>query len=88
MTKKFVCAVLIICAICFGLCGCEKSSTVHVEKNQAASGRFISDGPECYIITDSETGAQYLYCDHGYSGGLTLLVDANGNPYLANGYEK
>ena len=88
MIKKLICAVLITCAICFGLCGCGESSTVHVEKNQAASGRFISDSPECYIVTDSETGVQYLYCKCGYSGGLTLLVDADGKPYLSDGYEK
>lgn len=88
MKKKFICAVLIICAICFSLCGCGESSTVHLQEKQSVSGRFLSDGPECYIVTDSETGAQYLFCDYGYSGGLTLLVDANGNPCLANGYEK
>ena len=31
------------------------------------------------IITDSETGVQYLFASAGYAGGLTLLVDKDGN---------
>lgn len=27
----------------------------------------------CYIITDTETGVQYLYFTKGYGGGLTVL---------------
>lgn len=34
------------------------------------------------IIKDCETGVQYLYAWDGYSGGLTLLVDAEGKPLL------
>lgn len=26
-----------------------------------------------YVITDNETGVQYLYIDNGYDGGLTVL---------------
>ena len=31
---------------------------------------------------DTETGVQYLYHSAGYSGGLTVLVDAEGKPLL------
>jgi len=34
------------------------------------------------IITDSETGVQYLFAFEGYAGGLTLLVDKDGKPLL------
>ena len=46
----------------------------------------ISDGTK--IITDTETGVQYLYAWSGYSGGLTLLVDKNGNPIVNKDFEK
>jgi len=38
------------------------------------------------IITDSETGVQYLFASAGYAGGLTLLVDKDGKPLLNKEY--
>lgn len=40
------------------------------------------------VITDSETGVQYLYVRDGFgrsgdTGGLVVLVDADGNPLIA-----
>lgn len=32
-----------------------------------------------YIITDKDTGIQYLYIFRGDSGGLTPLLDSDGN---------
>jgi len=37
-------------------------------------------GLSAQIITDEETGVQYLFVDYGYSGGLTVMVDENGKP--------
>lgn len=34
------------------------------------------------IITDSETGVQYLFALEGYAGGLTVLVDKDGKPLV------
>ena len=50
--------------------------------------RFIKVLEESGIITNSEvwvdtqTGLQYLYHASGSSGGLTVLVDAEGKPLL------
>lgn len=33
-----------------------------------------------YVLVDKYTGVNYLYVASGYSGGLTVLVDAMGNP--------
>ena len=50
--------------------------------------RFIKVLEESGIITSSEvwvdtqTGVQYLYHACGSSGGLTVLVDAEGKPLL------
>ncbi|MBO4978843.1 MAG: xylan 1,4-beta-xylosidase [Clostridia bacterium] len=30
------------------------------------------------ILVDKETGVNYLYCQGGYSGGLTPLLDSEG----------
>ena len=50
--------------------------------------RFVKVLDESGIITcsevwvDTQTGVQYLYHCAGNSGGMTLLVDAEGKPLL------
>ena len=39
---------------------------------------------ETYIITDKETGIQYLYAWGGAGGGLTPLLDKNGKIMVRN----
>ena len=34
------------------------------------------------ILVDKETGVNYLFCTSGYAGGLTPLLDKNGNPVI------
>jgi hypothetical protein len=34
------------------------------------------------IWVDKETGVNYIYRQSGYSGGLTVLIDANGKPVV------
>jgi hypothetical protein len=34
------------------------------------------------IWVDKETGVNYMYRQSGYSGGLTVLIDANGKPVV------
>ncbi len=52
------------------------------------TGRFVKVLDESGLITcteiwvDTQTGVQYLYHASGYSGGLTVLVDAEGKPLL------
>ncbi len=35
-----------------------------------------------YVLVDRQTGVNYLYANSGYSGGMTVLVDAMGNPIV------
>ena len=52
------------------------------------TGRFVKVLDESGLITcteiwvDTQTGVQYLYPASGNSGGLTVLVDAEGKPLL------
>lgn len=57
----------------------------------AKQRRFIVSNKEgsmegAKVITDSETGVQYLFAFEGYAGGLTLLVDKDGKPLLNKDY--
>ena len=36
------------------------------------------------IWVDSETGVNYIYHSSGYSGGLTPLLDREGNPIITS----
>ena len=45
---------------------------------QTQSGFSMSQ----YVLVDKQTGVNYLYAVSGYSGGLTVLVDAMGNPIV------
>jgi len=38
------------------------------------------------IYVDTETGVQYLWVRSGYAGGLTVLLDHDGKPLIAEGY--
>ncbi|MDR1703374.1 MAG: DUF6440 family protein [Clostridiales bacterium] len=38
------------------------------------------------IITDTETGVQYLWVAEGYGGGLTVLLDRDGKPLIDEQY--
>ena len=78
-----------------GLAGLAASTKALVERRQggvsygqkrtAASSRSwrtaaLSAVMRCWV--DTQTGVQYLYHAVGNSGGLTLLVDAEGKPLL------
>lgn len=40
------------------------------------------------IITDEETGVQYLFVYSGYAGGLTALLGPDGKPLLNPNFAK
>lgn len=40
------------------------------------------------IWVDKETGVNYLYRQSGYSGGLTVLLDADGKPIISTEAEE
>ena len=35
-----------------------------------------------FVLVDKETGVNYLYAASGYSGGLTVMLDAVGKPIV------
>lgn len=87
MRKAAFIALALVAALC--LPGCTKGfdNTNKAEGTQIEPKRFVSDGPTCYVITDTETGVQYLFAKHFNGGGLAVLVDADGKPVTAKGGE-
>ncbi len=46
----------------------------------------VGFGSVVKVLRDKETGICYLYHMDGYSGGLTALLDRNGNPVVTSGF--
>ncbi len=36
------------------------------------------------IFVDKQTGVNYLFCNDGYAGGLTVLLDKDGKPVITS----
>ena len=69
--------VLLATILVLACTGCEINTAPPADENPA---RFVTENVKtdgrgaCYIITDTETGVQYLYFHSGSSaGGLTVL---------------
>lgn len=43
----------------------------------------MGEGSGCRIIEDTETGINYLYHYDRFGGGLTVLIDEEGEPLIA-----
>ncbi len=61
-------------------------------KGDRLGHRFVSSSKEgrlsgTRIITDSETGIEYLFAWDGYAGGLTVLLDKTGKPSVSKDYK-
>lgn len=80
--KKLISLVLALILI-FALVGCTGASS----ENETTSDRFIkvySEYSNC-IYVDSETNVMYFWHSGVYSGGLSVMLDENGDPLLWEG---
>ena len=80
--KKFISLVLALILI-FALVGCTGANS----DNETISDRFVrvySEYSNC-IYVDSETNVMYFWHSGGYSGGLSVMLDKNGDPLLWEG---
>ena len=80
--KKFISLVLALILI-FALVGCTGANS----DNETISDRFVrvySEYSSC-IYVDSETNVMYFWHSGVYSGGLSVMLDENGDPLLWEG---
>jgi ABC-type oligopeptide transport system substrate-binding subunit len=86
--KKLLLVLLALFLIFALLSGCAKNDS---EKSADNTSRFYyledTNNGLGYnlIIVDKETGVMYLFHGAGYKGGLTTMVDADGNPLIYDG---
>lgn len=61
-----------------------KLNSREMKKNQKRFVWLESEGiiKGSTVIVDTNTGVNYLFVKEGYAGGLTPLLDENGNPIV------
>ena len=86
--------VVALCGCTCGIAGCSERAAAQDEENEEQYRLVVSDQSNnalftsMSIITDTETGCQYLVVYRSEAAGLTLLVDADGKPMLDSRYAK
>ena len=86
--------VVALCGCTCGIAGCSERAAAQEEENEEQYRFVISDRSinslfvSASIVTDTETGCQYLFVYYSGSAGLTPLVDADGKPMLDSRYVK
>lgn len=71
-------------AVVLSLSGCGTVTRTSNATLASEGARFESTRVSAvpFIVTDTETGVQYLFVSDGYDGGLTVLVDDEGRPLV------
>ena len=87
--KKFLIAGAVVVMMVASLSGCDGSTISTTEAVPDVNDRFIEIMTDdrglpgySYIYVDRETGVMYLFVKDGYGGGLTVMVDEEGNPLI------
>ena len=87
--KKIIAAILTVVICIAFFVGCDASV---VEANMLSRFKIehasILNYDELTVISDSETGVMYLIYDgsNNNPGGITVMVDKNGNPLISDEY--
>ena len=80
MKMRLISLALVVMMVGIALTGC--TTTTEAATNNPFADRFVEFYTGVYqkVIVDKETGVCYLWRKHGYGGGLTVLLDADGTP--------
>ena len=74
----------IMLALAIGLSGCSGGSSNTEDENNGRFHKVYSDFSNA-IYVDSETNVMYFWHAGYYSGGLTVMVNENGQPLIWKG---
>lgn len=78
--KNWVTLVTLIMLLVLIVCTSEAcTDTAEATESPRFTAEYTGEGARgmhIYVITDNETGAQYLFIKDGYGGGLTVLDPA------------
>lgn len=93
--KKLIILILCLCmSLSFVACAETTAETDGEDFSERVKRVYVADGnpglrnsKDEIIFVDSKTGVMYLFIDWGYGGGLTVMVDENGDPLLWDDWE-
>ena len=74
----------IMLALAISLSGCSGGNFNTEDENNRRFRKVYSESSNA-IYVDSETNVMYFWHTGGYSGGLTVIVDENGQPLIWKG---
>lgn len=74
----------IMLALAISLSGCSGGSSNTEDENNRRFRKVYSESSNT-IYVDSETNVMYFWHTGGYSGGLTVMVNENGQPLIWKG---
>lgn len=74
----------IMLALAISLSGCSGGNSNTEYKNNGRFRKVYAEYPNT-IYVDSETNVMYFWHIGGYSGGLTVMVNENGQPLIWKG---
>ena len=85
MSNKFkkivagIISVAIVASLTLVGCGAEAVASDEYERFYVERENFF-----LYVVTDADTGVQYLLYDSDYTGGLTVMLDPDGTPHCVD----
>lgn len=82
--------LVLLPVLVLALAGCSTTEVAAEEQVSDVRFRVVEADNDAFwpatdIIVDTKTGCQYLWVKEAEKAGLTLLVDANGEPLIAKG---
>lgn len=88
--RRVIAAAMVALAICgCTLAGCEAAKAeAGVERFVVTESVKLGAYSFAQVMTDTETGCQYIIWSGYDKGGMELLVDKYGYPLLADGYSR
>ena len=83
--KKIISIILVLMTCLVLFCACDTTEDTE-EKPFKERFEIVSFAASSgMVVVDTETRVMYLFVKSGYGGGLTVMVDAEGNPLLYEG---
>lgn len=91
--KKLI-SLFLTLTLCLSFCACSDGATIKTENEDGSVTvtttpdermDVVYDQGLQWILVDDKTGVMYLFVKSGYGGGLTVMLDAEGNPLIWEG---
>lgn len=76
-------AIILIVLLIISGCGKAEPAPYYFYEGESPRFTVIERGTDYAITVDTQTGVEYLMTNHG---NVTVLVDKDGKPLLANGW--